>query len=149
MSFRVPSESFVLYLSLLRIAALPAIPAKSPTAHRITHIRQRVVPRMLAMQEGPLRAAGAPDQADSDPEITCIRMDAGPGRPACPRARPRQSGSAVRRHSGRDRRASYRANTVGSDGHFVGFEPLTWQLHRDHPPPVRPPSSATATPRPR
>jgi hypothetical protein len=57
MSFRVPSESFVLYLSLLRIAALPAIPAKSPTAHRITHIRQRVVPRMLAMLEGPLRAA--------------------------------------------------------------------------------------------
>jgi TniQ len=29
------------------------------------------------------------------------------------------------------------------------FEPLTWQLHRDHPPPARPPSSAMATPRPR
>jgi len=47
------------------------------------------------------------------------------------------------------REAAYRAHTVGSDGHFVGFEPLTWQLHRDHPPPARPPSSATATPRPR
>jgi len=44
-----------------------------------------------------------------------------------------------------NRRAAYRAYMVGSDGHF---EPLTWQLHRDHPPPARPPSSATATSRP-
>jgi hypothetical protein len=32
---------------------------------------------------------------------------------------------------------------------FRWIEPLTWHLHRDHPPPARPPSSATATPRPR
>ncbi len=38
-------------------------------------------------------------------------------------------------------RAAYRAHTVGSDGHFVGFEPLTWQLHRGDPPLARPPSS--------
>jgi hypothetical protein len=114
----------------------------------------------------------------------CIRMDAGPRRPACPRARPRrrQSGSAsgftpdeaiaemrdVLASIGdtcpecppdcgrlraaprpKNRRAAYRAYSVGSDGHFVGFEPLTWQLHRDHPPPARPPSLATATRRPR
>jgi hypothetical protein len=70
LSFRVRSESFVLYLSVLRISALPAIPAKSaycppdyphPSAGRTEnagHARRA------------LRAAGAPDQADSDPEIT-------------------------------------------------------------------------------
>ena len=38
----------------------------------------------------------------------CIRTDAAPRRPACPRARPRrrQSGSAVRRHSGRGGRGN-------------------------------------------
>jgi hypothetical protein len=36
----------------------------------LLHIRQRVAPKMQVMQEGPLRAAGAPDQADRDPEIT-------------------------------------------------------------------------------
>jgi hypothetical protein len=75
---------------------------------------------------------------------TCSLRSATPARSA----RPIAAGSERREtapirpsNSPKNWRAAYRAHTVGSDGHFVGFEPLTWQLHRDHPPPARPPSS--------
>jgi hypothetical protein len=71
------------------------------------------------------------------------------GPPDCGRLRAaRNRADSTVEHS-ENRQSAYRAYTVGSDGHFVGFEPLTWQLHCDHPPPARPPSSAMATPRPR
>src|ERR1700737_4575463 len=69
--------------------------------------------------------------------------------PDCGRLRAARNRADSTVEQSENRRTAYRAYTVGSDGHFVGFEPLTWQLHRDHPPPARPPSSATATPRPR
>jgi hypothetical protein len=63
---------------------------------------------------------------------TCSLRSATPARSA----RPIAAGSERREtapirpsNSPKKWRAAYRAHTVGSDGHFVGFEPLTWQLH--------------------
>ena len=93
----------------------------------VTHIRLRVAPRTQVMQEGRLRAACAPDQADRDPDITPKHRRHLPGVPA--RLRPAPSGAKPlgfnRPNSPKNRRVAYRAYSVGSDGQFVGFELAT------------------------
>jgi hypothetical protein len=73
----------------------------------------------------------------------CIRMDAGPRRPACPRARPRrrQSGSAVRRHSGRGRSRRCGTCSLRSATPARSARPIAAGSERCETAPIRPSNS--------
>jgi hypothetical protein len=108
------------------------------------HARERAL--AVASQDPP--SGVTPDEAVAG--VRDVLASIGDTCPECPRLRParaarNRSDSTVEQS---EKSASCLLGVHGRERQaFRRTEPLSWQLHRDHPPPARPPSSATATPR--